>query len=326
MTERLSRLLLQLSEAGDPAILWGRLAKPFLGREFDRLLSRGVLVEEAPAEEWDVCSDCECGHECRTIQTIDGKLIAACPYDHRSDTILEPEDLRSFRIFSSALVNELAHASGFENAPSEIMPGVWRLGQVPSGRVAFLGLSRAAVTAPGLVGTIRLTDRATPITIVCPKLDAASLIRLAEADVFVVPLADCLVATPGGLGSVIDRSRMEPVMMRAPRLVVRRISRIVELDGVRKDLSEQTLKLLVLLIERIGTDKPYAAARDVEECIWGQHINLVVRQARDVVRELREDLERGAANPEAARALIGNRRGQGWLLELPASEIRLLEG
>ena len=76
MTESLHNLLLRLSEAGEPAILWGRLAKPFLGKEFDRLLHRGILIEELPADEWDVCSDCECGHDSRLIQKIEGRLIS----------------------------------------------------------------------------------------------------------------------------------------------------------------------------------------------------------------------------------------------------------
>ena len=59
MTETLPRLLLRLSEAGDPAILWGRQAAPHAGRDFERLLDHGVLVEQSPTTEWDVCPTCE---------------------------------------------------------------------------------------------------------------------------------------------------------------------------------------------------------------------------------------------------------------------------
>ena len=34
MTASLTALLLQLSESGDPAILWGRQAKPYFGKDF----------------------------------------------------------------------------------------------------------------------------------------------------------------------------------------------------------------------------------------------------------------------------------------------------
>ena len=43
MSESLSRLLLRLSEAGEPAVLWGRQASPYLGQDFERLLSSGVF-------------------------------------------------------------------------------------------------------------------------------------------------------------------------------------------------------------------------------------------------------------------------------------------
>lgn len=45
MSESLATLLLRLSEAGEPAFLWSRQAKPYLGRAFDCLLTGGVLVE-----------------------------------------------------------------------------------------------------------------------------------------------------------------------------------------------------------------------------------------------------------------------------------------
>jgi hypothetical protein len=85
MTESLIRLLLRLSEAGEPAILWGRQAKPYPDRDLEQLLARGVLTEQAPADEWDVCSDCECRLAARPIQCIEGDLIAACPLDHARD-------------------------------------------------------------------------------------------------------------------------------------------------------------------------------------------------------------------------------------------------
>ena len=85
MTETLPRLLLRLSEAGDPAILWGRQAAPHAGRDFERLLDHGVLVEQAPATEWDVCPACDCGLDARPVQQVNGQHIAVCPTDRRSD-------------------------------------------------------------------------------------------------------------------------------------------------------------------------------------------------------------------------------------------------
>ena len=52
MTETLPRLLLRLSEAGDPAMLWGRQAAPHAGRDFERLLDHGV-VDLPLATDWE---------------------------------------------------------------------------------------------------------------------------------------------------------------------------------------------------------------------------------------------------------------------------------
>ena len=124
MTESLARLLLRLSEAGEPAFLWGRQAKPYLDRDLERLLARGVLTEQAPADEWDVCADCECGLPVRPVQCINGDLIAACPLDNARDARLDAQDLRSFSINAAAIVDEIATASGFTEHPSEAIPGV----------------------------------------------------------------------------------------------------------------------------------------------------------------------------------------------------------
>jgi hypothetical protein len=43
------------------------------------------------------------------------------------------------------------------------------------------------------------------------------------------------------------------------------------------------------------------------------------------VRELRDIMERGAVDPEAARSLIVNRRDHGWRLAVPVAEIQVVE-
>lgn len=98
MNDTLTALLLQLSEGGSPALLWGRQAKPHFGPAFDRFLTAGVLVEHPSIEEWSPCPDCDCGFDTRLIQRIDGKVVAACPVDATSDTELQEDDLREFRI------------------------------------------------------------------------------------------------------------------------------------------------------------------------------------------------------------------------------------
>ena len=119
MTETLAGLLLRLSEAGDPAVLWGQQAAGHAGPAFERLLARGVLIEQAPATEWDVCPACECGLEFRPIEQIEGRIVALCPTDRRSDVVLDSDDLRSFRISAAAIAGEIALVSGFADTPSQ---------------------------------------------------------------------------------------------------------------------------------------------------------------------------------------------------------------
>lgn len=323
MTDRLARLLLRLSEAGEPAILWGRQAKPYLGRDFQRLISQGILVEDAPATEWDVCSSCECDLDVRPIQHIDGRHVAACPLDQNSDLILDAEDLRSFRIGVPALVREIASASGFASEPSETAAGIWNLGVTPSKRAAFLAPSRRAALQPGVVRALRMVARSSPITMIAPALSSAEQLRFAEAEIHFVTAGDVIGLGDGTMPFAIDLAKLEAPSVFAPRLVIVRAAKSVNLDGVSRTLSDQSFDLLCLLAERVSRDNPFASTRDVESRIWGNSIHRVSRAARDVVRELRDALAADVSEPDAVRQLIANNRNRGWRLTLTAGEIDL---
>ncbi|GAB4119071.1 MAG: hypothetical protein Kow00104_01270 [Rhodothalassiaceae bacterium] len=317
MNGTLAALLLRLSEAGAPALLWGRQAAPHMGRAFDRLLARGILIEQAPATEWELCPACDCGLEARPIRKIDSRHIAACPLDRGGDIVLDDDDLRSFRIEPAALVREIAAVSGFGAAPSEVAPGVWHLGMSAS-RTVFLAISETALAQPGLIATLRMVERSAPITVIAPTPPASERTRFAEADILHVDVGACI-----GEDFVLDPARLEPPHAFAPRLVIGRAARSVILDGVSYALSDQTFELLALLAERVSSADPHASPRDIEERIWGEGVYRLSRPARDVVRELRDALAANAADAQTARRLIENRRNRGWRLMLAAAEIDL---
>jgi hypothetical protein len=324
MTDRLARLLLRLSEAGEPAILWGRLAKPYLGRDFARLLDQGILVEDAPATEWDVCSSCECNLDVRPIQHIDGRHVAACPLDQKSDLILDAEDLRSFRIGIPALVREVASASGFSNEPSETAPGIWNLGLAPSKRAIFLAPSRTAVLQSGLVVALRMIARSSPITMIAPALSAAEQLRFAEAEIRLVTVCDVIGPGDGATPFAIDLAKLEPPSTVAPRLIIGRSANSVLLDGVPKTLSDQTFTLLLLLAEHAMKSPAILENRRIEDCLWGSNVHRITSEVREPVRALRDALTTGSADPKAVRSLIENRRNpNGYRLALAPVEIRL---
>ena len=321
MNESLAQLLLRLNEAGEPAILWGRQAKPYAGRAFDRLLVAGVLIEQAPATEWPVCADCECGLEVRLIEKIGDRVIASCPIDARSDDVLDKQDLRSFRIDQKRLVTEVAIASGFPMEPDEVLPGVWMLGTMSVGRVAFVAFGAASVESPGLFAALRAEARGAPVTLLAPALPFAVRKRFEEAGIHIAVLWDA-IGNDGRASFALDLSRLVPRAGGGPRLVIAESIRRVTLDGIERSLAVQPFRLLCLLAERARAGGATVERRKIEAHIWGTAIG--TREARDVVRELRDGLAKGSAGPEPIRALIESRRNpNGYRLALAPEDIEL---
>lgn len=321
VSESIGTLLLRLSEAGEPATLWGRQAKPHFGSEFERLLARRILVEQSPTTEWPVCASCECGIDARPIQATGDRHIAPCPYDHRCDATLDDDDLRSFRIDGEVLIKEIAVASGIVGEPEPILPGVWHLGPLDSKRAVFGALSISAATQSGLIVAMRASARGQPMTLVAPPLPMSERQQFKQAGIHLVAVGDAI--GHNGAAWALDPSRLAPETVVAPRLLIARSVKSVSLDGVDYALSDQTFKLLCLLAARARGDQPFANTRDIEQEIWGSSLHLVSRSARDVVRELRKALLTGASEPDALRRLIENKRNRGWRLTLAADMIDL---
>lgn len=309
MTEPLPRLLLRLSEAGEPAILWGRQAASYAGRAFDRLLDRGVLIEQVPATEWDVCPACDCGLETRPIQQVNGRHIAVCPTDRRSDVALGEDDLRSFRIHPLALVREIATASGFGDAPSPITAGVWHLGQTSSQRALFFALWRDALLQPGMIGLMHSVALSLPVTLIAPALAANDLARFVEAGISVVPMEACLSGNATGLA--IDLSTLASGPALEPHLIILRQSHRVILSGAEIKIPMQPFNLLVMLAESVGRQPGYLTPQQIEAENSG-------RSAADLVRDLRKALG------DHRRQLIKTRfNPSGYFLALPAGAFAL---
>jgi len=316
MVATLAHLLLRRSEAGEPALLWGREAKPFYGPAFDRLIVAGVLVARAPALEWQVCDDCDCGRDWRPIERIDGRLVAVCPLDHAADVVLDPEDLESYEINPAALVHEIAVSSGFVGEPSEVIGGLWHLGRSASGRQLFLVLSRVCALQPGLIAAIRLVDGASQTTLITPALSAAESVRFAEAGIHVVSSEEC-IGDSGERCLAIDPAKLEPARTSAPRMLIVRSSQRVVLDGIERHVPQQPFRLLVLLAETAIRKGGFVRRVEIEAANSG-------RTASDLVRELRDCLAAGAVDRDQVKTLIKNRRSpSGYVLALEPHEIEL---
>lgn len=316
MTETILKLLTRLSEAGDDAILPGELAAPFFGQVFDRLLAKRVLVEQAPVSDWEVCDTCECGLPCRPIRKAGDAFRAECPLDRRQDINLTEDDLREFRIGAAALASVIGAAAGFGAAPKRGAENVWRLGDTPSGRAVFLALEPAALTGDGLIASLRQAAQGADITILAPVLPAGVTQRLDDTGFHLIETLAVLKPTSNDLGVAIDVADLAPVPL-APVLRVRTATAEVQWGNRSVVLSRQIFPVFERLLEK-------ALSRD--QVASGSHVEgTTAREAKDLIRELRDAFKAAGFTDAERKALIVTVRNRGYRLGVLASEI-VVEG
>ncbi|WEF23117.1 hypothetical protein [Paracoccus sp. S3-43] len=312
MTETILRLLTRLSEAGDDAILPGELAAPFFGPVCDRLLAKRVLIEQAPLADWEVCDACECGLPCRPIRKAGDGYRAECPLDRRHDVDLAEDDLRVFRIGGGALASVIGTAAGFGIVPKLAAEKVWRLGDTPSGRAVFLALEPAALTGDGIIASLRQAAQCSDITILAPALPAEIARRHQDAGFHLVEILKVLTPATNGLGGTIDIAALAPVPL-APVLRVRRATAEVQWDGRSVILSRQIFPVFERLLEK-------AMSRD--QVASGAHVEgTTAREAKDLIRELRDAFKAVGFTDVESKALIMTVRNRGYRLGVHASYI-----
>jgi len=322
MSANLVKLLLQQSEGGEPAVLWGRVAKPHFGHEFNRLLGQRILIEEVPAESWSTCSNCECGLDARPIQHINGRIVAACPFDAGSDAVLERDDLRSFRIDVAALMRAVASASGFAAEPGEIIKGVWYLGAAVPGQAVFAAPAMASAQRSGLIPALRATTGDARMMLLAPQLSGSEIGRFVDAGIQLVRFCDSIGANPDAPFALAIPVRA--VARRgAPRLVVMCSQQTVRLDGAEIRLPQRPFIALLTLAEAAAAGRPVVGRGELEKRLWGNHA-VDKRLAADAIRDLRKKL--ASVNPRAKNtgSLIETRTTLGYALALPGEAIQII--
>jgi len=301
MTDTLTALLLQQSEGSRPALLWGRSAKPHFGPKFDRMLAAGVLVECPQIEEWSACADCDCGFGIRPIQRIDGRIVAVCPMDAGLDTELEEDDLREFRIDPERLVGLIAEASGFPVPIEMLAPDLWRIGRLASGRSVVVAITAGVLDQAGIVLLLKAAACGTPITILAPDPGPAIRLRYLEAGIDLVELRASLASDPSGIDR-LDQDALEP-KTNGPRLSIQVATQAVLIDGIPQRVPSQPFSLLALLALAVRDGRGPVRNRTIEDTTG--------RDARDLVRELRDALSAGRPNGSELRDWIEARRSLG---------------
>lgn len=324
MNDSLPKLLLRRSEAGPGAVLWGREAQPYFGRVFDGLLSQGLLKERAPAKTWPACAACdaECGE--REIVEIGTRLVAECPEDHRRDTVLDSEHLRSFEIDPAALCRRIARESGLAGEPAPIMAGLWALGRLPNHRHVLLALDPVCAADPRLVTMIRTVGEPFETSLLLPSGTPVERRQdLAEAGLAVVLAQDAFGAADFALSAEL----LVPSLPGEVRLIIGRGGRTVTLDRQEKKMGDQAFRVLVKLAEFAKRDRGFLTDNQIALEIYGDQIQPKSRETKDVIRLLRNALANGLDGDEAkaARDLIENQRDPNrYRLALRATEIALL--
>lgn len=322
MSANLVKLLLQQSEAGAPAVLWGRLAKPHFGHEFNHLLRQRILTEDAQAESWSTCSNCECSLDARPIQHINGRIVAACPIDAGSDTVLEPDDLRSFQIDIAALVRAVASASGFATEPREIIKGVWHLGAALPGQAVFAAPAVASAQQSGLVPVLRASAGETRMMLLAPQLSGSEMGRFVDAGIQLIRFCDSIGANPDAPFALVIPA---PTVARrgTPRLVVVCSQQTVTLDGTEIRLPPRSFTVLLTLAEAAAAGQPVVGRGELEKRLWGNR-PVDKRSVADAVRDLREKLANRGRRAKDNETLIETRSQIGYALILPREAIQLL--
>lgn len=301
VTETLTALLLRRSEQGASAIVWARELRPHDEAVLDRLLAAGVLVEEPPLELWPTCDLCDCAFDWRPIQRIGDRVVAACPLDQGADVELDPDDLRSFAIDASRLIGSIAAESGFAGGVEQIAADLWLLGRLPCGRAVLLALTMAAIAHPGTTLLIRAIASGTRATLLAPAPTASERQRQCAVGIDLIETVAALQPGPRGIDR-LDRHALAPRTV-GPRLSIRLAARALLVDGTPQRVPPRPFTLLALLARAVRDGTGPVGNRTIEDATG--------RDARDLVRELRDALSAGRTEGAGLRSWIRARRSLG---------------
>lgn len=322
MPDNLTKLLWQLSEAGEPAVMFGRQHTATQDAMLQRLLALGVLLHGEPMTACDPCGDCDCGADERRIRWSANTPFAACPADHRRDQQLAPDDVRTLSVAIPTLVQEAANATGL-GPVEEIAPGIWRLGRLPDERVVVAAPTRAALLQPGLVGAVRMVDREGPIVLVGPTLGERHRALLASQGVHHVTPCDALASPGNGPHLGFDIGLLPDGHAGRYRLVLTTETRTVRLGGKEASLPPRPFQLLRLLALQHRRGKPIVSRHDLLDKIFTP--STAEAAVRDLVSETRRQLKHAFGDVEEVAQLIATHTTAGYAINFPPLTVSVVE-
>jgi DNA-binding winged helix-turn-helix (wHTH) protein len=313
---------LQRSEAGQPAYLLGVPQLPPEGAgAFERLLELGVVVHGPRLEAWDPCPNCSCGAEQRPIRWKDGTPYAACPVACADDERLDPGELQLFEISIGRLAELTARGAGLGDHPSEVTPGLWRLGRL-SGRVVALAASGAAARAPGCLDRLKTIDPAVRLALIAALPSAVEVAALAERGVDVIDPTEAFLPSSSRRPVQVNVERLSSLVANhdPDLLVVNPMAMSCELGGRPLRLEPRDMRVLIVLA-REANDGDAAATRDdlyralvnqddAEASVGDEQVDKSISRIRGALCDAR-----GLQRSDGTR-LISAIRGHGYRLVL----------
>ena len=195
-----------------------------------------------------------------------------------------------------------------------LAPDLWRIGRLASGRSVVVAITARVLDQPGIVLLLKAAAGGTPITVLAPDPGPAIRLRFLEAGIDLVELRAALKPGPRGIDR-LDQDALEP-KTDGPRLSIQVAAQAVLIDGTPQRVPSQPFNLLALLAQAVRDGTGPVRNRAIEDTTG--------RDARDLVRELRDALSAGRPNGSELRDWIEARRSLGaFELVLEREEIEV---
>jgi len=317
----LAWLWTRLSEGGPHVSLSGRALRRFPEGEIDRLLRARVLIERRKADTWPVCAHCDCGLDARPVRHVGADLRACCPDDPAEDVILEDSDLKRFDVDAGRLAGQIATSGGLAGSVSTVVDGVWMIGKTPSGVAVFLCSDLDPLDSPGTILVIRAAADGASSVLIGREFGAQLVLRLRAAGVSPLELREALDADSDRLrtdrlGNVARSASPGPETetVPEPRLQISRGRRTLRFDG--RDV----------VLSMVGFDAFVGAAEKVvagDVLLTYQELHSITNRSghRDVLKEIRDQLEQHGIARKVAFGLVKTKHGRGVTIGLPPDDI-----
>ena len=175
-----------------------------------------------------------------------GRPVAVCPLHSERDVVLDGDDLKTFEVDAGAIVEAIKSASPFRDPLREILPGVWRLGEIGERHAVFITFLASAVSDPKLPHILHESARGAGVTLAGPPTTDENCNRIADTLIHFVSLDEAIPDKEFKLE--IERLLPSPA---EPILILERASRRVTLRRRSVVLTPRAFDMLGLLVEAV---------------------------------------------------------------------------